>query len=560
MKTMKRTLSLCLALMMVFTLSLSLTAHAAIGYAAVIRVQSSDTVSVQGKTFSAYKILNVTFVDPKHPDKGMSYSVPAEMKDFYAERYTISPDASDFDEQVVERIRTEPDHFAFGKAALAAVKSVAPAKATAQAEPGEEYVELVVEDFGYYIVEDEGAKGPISALLLDTASALVTLKADTPTIDKKIDGATDTDPGTEGKVDTNSSAMGDAVPFVLTTKVPNMAGYTKYFFVVNDTLSKGLTFNNDVAITVNGQALNSGSDYTVSATGGDGQPTQLKIVFNNFYETYKDAEGQAIEIKYSATINEHASIGTEGNPNLAKLIYSNNPNVDAQGENEPVPGDKDVIGETPDEITKSFVTALELTKVDPSGNHLYGAEFELTGERLNTVMITKDTFEESRSGDWYKLKNGTFTQTQPTEETQDKYVDGYTYKKVPVTETITKLEPVSYKTVVGDDGVVRFNGLAAGTYTLTELKAPNGYNLLKEPITITINCALPETAEGNCTWSVSTGNATVENGIVKITVENKTGTELPETGGMGTTMFYVVGGLLVAAAVVLLIVRKRMAS
>ena len=562
MKTMKRTFSLCLALMMVFTLSLSLTAHAAMLVYGSLTVKNSSTVTVEGKTFNAYKLMDLEVYDFNAPEKGFRYVVPAELDDFYAERYGLDASAPEFDQEVASRIAAEPDVFEFAKAALAAAKlhPEATLKGTATGNPGDEMVTIDYLDLGYYVIEDQGAKGPISALLLDTTTTEITLKADEPTIDKQIDGAGDTDPSTEGKVDMNNAAMGDKVPYVLTTKVPNMTGYNKYFFVVNDTLSKGLQFNNDVAITVGGQSLKSGTDFTVSTTGGNGQPTQVEIVFNDFYNKFAESDGQAIEIRYSATITGDAVIGVEGNPNQVNLIYSNNPNVEAQGENKPTPEDQDVIGETPDQITKSFVTALELTKVDPSGNRLNGAGFELKGERLNQIVVTRDTFEMSSSGNWYKLKDGTFTQTKPTEETADQYDGGIGYKKVPETEIITKAEPVAYEAGVGTDGVVRFSGLAAGTYTLTELKAPNGFNLLKEPITITINCALPETAEGSCTWSVSTGNATVENGIVKITVENQSGTELPETGGMGTTLFYVVGGLLVAGAVVLLIVRKRMAS
>ena len=559
MKTMKKLASMLMAVIMM--LSLTVTAFAAEPTGS-ITIQNSETVSVAGKTFAAYKVMDATFVDVNDVKKGVAYTVPAELADFYAGRYTLTKTSPTFDEDVTAKIAAEADLNAFAKDVLAAAKNanVKPTEATA----GEAAQEIKIANlkFGYYVIEDKGAATPISALVLDTTTrdAKVTIKADKPAIDKKIDGANDTDPSTDGKVESNNAAIGDKVPYELTSKVPNMTGYTKYFYIVHDTLSKGLAFNNDVVITVDGQKLSKETDYTVSQEVLESGETAVKIVFNDFYNKYKDKTGKEIVIKYSATVDTDAVIGVEGNPNKVNLEYSHNPNITPEGENEPTPGDKEngVIGTTPDVITKTFVTGIKIIKTDVDGNRLEGAEFELKGTRLNTVLVKKDVFTKNSEGTYYKLKDGTYTETAPSDETTDKY-ESTTDKYVLETteDKIVKAEEVHYKGVVGSDGVLRFEGLAAGEYEITELKAPNGYNLIKTPIKVTITCKVPGKVTENCTWEVTEPGQVVD-GIIELTVVNKTGTELPSTGGMGTTMFYVIGGILVALAAVLMIVRKRM--
>ena len=558
MKTMKKLASMLMAVIMM--LSLTVTAFAA-GPTGSITIENSKTVSVAGKTFAAYKVMDATFVDVNDVSKGVAYTVPAELEDFYAARYELDKTAAAFDQDVTAKIAVEKDMNAFAKDVLAAAKAAKINPTRATAGEAAENVKIANLALGYYVIEDEGAKTPISALVLDTTTkdATVTIKADKPAIDKKIDGDKDTDPSTNGEVEMNNAAIGDKVPYILTSKVPDMTGYTKYFYIVHDTLSKGLTFNNDVEITVGGQTLSKDTDYTVSQTTLDNGETAVKIVFKDFYNKYKDNAGADIVIKYSATIDTDAVIGVEGNPNKVNLEYSHNPNLTPEGVDEPTPGDKEngVTGTTPNEITKTFVTGIKIIKVDEKGNKLEGAEFELKGERLNTVLVKKDVFTESPDGTYYKLKDGTYTKEAPSGN-DDLYESTTTkYKLETKTEVIEKAQEVQYKGTVGHDGVLRFDGLAAGKYEITELKAPDGYNLIKTPIKVTIICNLPENGEGNCTWEVTEPGQVVD-GIIELKVVNKTGAELPSTGGMGTTMFYVIGGILVALAAVLMIVRKRM--
>ena len=541
---MKKFVSLVLAMVMMMAMMVP-------AMAATITVNSADNVSVAGKTLKAYKILDLQLIG-----EGYVYTVPESLKSFYATEFGLDVNSGDFDYEVVQKIAemesNSDDLFTFVAKALAAAKTAGVTPASATGAEGATEVEFTDLELGYYVIEDEGTTTPISALMLDSTNPdmEVTLKADKPTIEKKIDGDIDTDENTDGMVDYNNTAIGDEVPYELTSKVPDMTGYEKYFFVVTDKLSKGLTFNDDIAITVGEKTLVKDTDYTVSTTE-DTDGTTVKIVFNNFIQ-YKDQKGAEIKITYSATVNENAVIGTAGNPNSVELTYSNNPNVESDGENEP--DDDDPVGVTPKDDTYTYVTEIEINKVDPQGNTLAGAEFELTGEKLNKVIVVKEVFSEDANGEYYQLKNGTYTKDEPTDETKDQYASEKKYAVEEVKEVITTSETVTVKATTGADGKIVFSGLSAGEYTITEIKAPAGYNLLDEPITLTITFTEPATGSTECTWSYSWSNGDND---YSIQIVNQTGTELPSTGGMGTTMMYIAGGLLVAAAVVLLLAKRR---
>lgn len=401
---------------------------------------------------------------------------------------------------------------------------------------------------GYYFVNEADMSNAnnnayTKFMLQVVGDTTVAAKADVPTIDKSF-----AEGGNQG-----DASIGDEINFKLTSKVPNMDGYDKYFFVVHDTLSTGLSFKEgSVAVKVGTETLTPNDDFTVTHSN-----QTLKIVLNDFIQ-YKESQPNAnIEITYTATLNENAVVGVEDNPNDVYLVYSNNPNVVYNGDNEPS-GD-DPVGETPHDRTYTYVTGLELKKVDADGNALTGAQFQLSGTTLNTVLVYKDQFTLDDEGTYWKLKDGTYTTTAPSgnDELYESTTDKYTRERVK--DTVQNAGTTNATGTVGDDGILRFDGLSAGTYTITEMVAPDGYNLLDEPIQITISWSAPSTEGGDCTWTVSgVQGATVQNGIITMTIENDKGSTLPETGGIGTTIFYVVGGILVVGAGVLLVAKKRM--
>ena len=178
---------------------------------------------------------------------------------------------------------------------------------------------------------------------------------------------------------------------------------------------------------------------------------------------------------------------------------------------------------------------------------------------MNIVRVETDKFTEDENGTYWKLKDGSYTTTDPNGLIGGVPVDTTKYESTTVkyaletVETIVRTE-AEYKTVTGTvaaDGTLRFEGLGEGTYTIKEIKAPDGYNILTEELTVTIS------------WNEETKTytyegAATENGIARVVVVNEAGTELPSTGGTGTTIFYIAGGVMVLAAVVLLVSRKRM--
>ncbi len=492
MKQTKKLFSIVLAIALVFAMAIPAFAAEQTGN---IVINSAANVSVDGKVFNAYKILDAEAVAVDNLDAGIVYTIPTEMQSFY-NTLCGGDDNTATVAEVEAYIKglSADELLAFAKNALAAAKA---AGVTAEEATGADNKATFTNiPFGYYVIEDTtsaSADGAVvSAVMLDTTNAVeLTLKADKPAIEKKIDGDNDADTETSGLVDYNTAKVGDEVPYVLTSKVPDMTGYTSYTYVVTDTLSAGLTFNNDVEITVGDKTLTA-DDFTVT------QADQVvTIEFKNFISYTKGAD---ITIKYSATVNENAVVGVEGNPNAVDLEYSNNPQ------------DTTSTDTTPDDITRTYLVNLVIEKTDGKGNALAGATFQVTDKEGNVI--------------------GTATTTD------------------------------------GEGGnILTFTGLKdGGEYTITETVVPDGYNKAAD-ITFTVDCTYPEAdaASQNCTWTsddesvkfVATEGTADD--YFKTSIQNLTGSLLPETGGMGTTMFYMIGAMMVAAAVVLFVSKKRMA-
>ena len=454
---------------------------------------------------------------------------------------------------------------------------------------------------GYYLLQYVGAVGEGDAytkyiLEVTKEKTVVTAKKDAPTLDKNIVEG-------EAKVDESNGSVGDVVEYELVSSVPAMDGYDKYYYIIHDELSAGLTFNNDVAIKLGGDKLVAYEegmkygeyDYVVNV---DGQ--KIEIVFSNFLQ-HKGKTGDVVTT-YSATINEDAVITEAGNPNKAWLEYSNDPNFDHDGDEDPSdeptdptdptdpsdpsdptdppepdepdgpdkPQPNEPSGETPESIVTVYTTALKINKVaEDSTTALTGAKFKIEGASSKVYKINGFVFQESNDGTFYRLVDGTYTDTAPTETNSDKYESTtQKYVKLAVNEETSEENGLVNEGWVDDNGVLTFENLGAGTYTITELVSPAGYNLLKSPIIVTVTW---NGSEAEAMWTVAatskgvdgvdeTINATLADNMFSINVVNQAGVTLPSTGGIGTTIFYVVGGLLVLAAVVLLVTKRRMNS
>ena len=545
MKYIKRTLALLLAVVLV--LALSVGAFAAEDYSITV-TNTNTSVSISGNTYRAYKIFDATYSGDH-----VAYTVSKEFEGFTYEGK--SGDDLIAYLGTLDNNSEALDKFAKAALAYAAEKGI---QAAGSVTATGESATIALAAPGYYLVTGTATPSEgqtvTAACSLTTAkpTATVNPKVDAPSIDKKIvEGATD--------VDANTANIGDSVNYKITSSVPNMQSYEKYYFVMEDTLSKGLTFNDDLAITIGSKTLVKDTDYTLTVTKNSDGTTSLEIVFKNFIQ-YKAQTGVAITVTYSATLNQDATLDpATGNPNKVKLIYSNNPNETGTGTDKP--GEGDPVGETPESETKTYVTGVKLTKVDSkdSSKALTGAKFQIKGTGMKVVLVNKEIFKASSSGTYYMLKDGTYTTEAPSEATKDKY-DSTTqkYEKVTVVDKTTIPTEINATGYVDANGVLTFEGLGEGEYEITELIAPQGYNLLKDPIKLVISA---NATFAGCTWTVTeNGTALIADSeyLYAFNVENNSGTELPSTGGIGTTIFYIVGSLLAVGAVILLVTKKRM--
>ena len=303
----------------------------------------------------------------------------------------------------------------------------------------------------------------------------------------------------EKEADKTDVEVGQIVHYTITSKVPDYTGYDGYTYYFYDTMSEGLTFNKDVKIMVDGVDVTTDSTKCHYAYDVGLNPNKSAAGLK-----VKQANlriGAEIKFTYSATVNEKA-IGKTAT-NEAILHYTNDPS------------DTDKVVETPPEIVTVYSSKIVIDKYETGNENkkLPGAEFALYKE------VTAEGAAEATK--MYYKWNGTG-------------------KKVEWVNTIDD----ATKVTTDANGAATFGGLADDTYYLVETKAPAGYNQLTEAKEVTVAGSITDTAKLSVTAKVA----------------NNTGTLLPSTGGMGTTIFYVLGAVLVMGAVVLLVTKKRMSD
>ena len=453
---------------------------------------------------------------------------------------------------------------------------------------------------GYYLVRDvpgsqEGDNANYALYMVRVVNNELTIKAKVgvPEVDKniKVNG--------EDKKDSNG-AIGDKVNYEFIGTMPdNIDLYNTYFYKFTDTLSKGLDYNDDIRVVIR-----NGNDdvdvtnyfYKQASAYNDVTGTTITVGMKDIKVlTFSDEIHQPVAaitkdtkvvVTYSATIRDNAVIGNPGNPNKVDLEYSNNPNDSGDGTTAPPdtpdePKTEKPTGKTPESQVVTYTTELKIHKTIEDSTVLpTGVEFTLKGTNLNQVKVeTGEQFVEitDGSGTHYKLKDGTYTTEAPIEqdtETQKKnteYYESLEKKYKLVGSSKTEKAPEADKKItaaVGKDGYLTFAGLSEGEYTLEETKTPDGYNTIN-PIKIVITyqngkftVKWKQTNENN---EVIEGTGSRDDVIVddqdntfSTEILNKKGSLLPSTGGIGTTIFYIVGGILVVGAAILLVTKKRM--
>ena len=304
----------------------------------------------------------------------------------------------------------------------------------------------------------------------------------------------------------NVAEIGTYVKFTIQITVKDKAPVN---YKLVDEMTDGLTFVNDaehpLTVTVNENTLDA-ANYKVTETT---EPRGFTLAFNNNAEGSASIlkTGDVVTVTYYAQINENAKIADEANVNKAKVEYGTNSHTEY-------------------DTTETYVWKMNIVKYtmeQGTEKKLAGATFQLSRDEAGAQVI--------------KLVK----------------VDDTTYRLALPTETDTAVDTIT----TGETGELVINGLADGIYYLTETKAPRGYNLLREPVKVKIDHT---TANGKLTETsfVADQTQTDTSGLVK--VENNAGAELPSTGGIGTTVFYVLGSAMALGAVILLVTKKRMAA
>ena len=366
---------------------------------------------------------------------------------------------------------------------------------------------------GYYLIKDEDGsqeneQDSYTLYIVQVVGENITIapKAGVPESEKKVDDKNDSNT-TEDEESWQDSAdydIGDHVPYQLTATLPdNVSNYTSYTLKFVDTMSRGLTYDADSAeVFVNGKSAGKLEPTSANYSGDDDRYTDGTVLTWNFDNIkaapYNAGNNAVITIKYTAKLNNNAVMGSAGNPNKMHIEFSNNPNGEGTGK-------------TPDDTNIVFTYKVVVNKVDEDKKPLAGAQFTLQKKQAN--------------GSWEDIGSATVSENQAT---------------------------------------FTFSGLDDGDYKLSETKTPDGYNDIADIVfTITaehdivsndprLTSLTGDTTTGEITFTPNTSN-----GSLTTDVENKSGAELPGTGGMGTTIFYVLGAILVLGAGGLLIVRRR---
>ncbi len=493
-----------------FAVLVALTLVLSMGTIALAADNGTITINntVIGSKYDIYRIFDLVSYDAGSGNA--SYKLSTEWKDFVADDYFEINENG----YVEWKKSLEDDHAdvkAFVELAFAYAENEAngiEADDTATADG--DTVTFSNLPLGYYLIDT--SLGTLCAITTAKPAATVTEKNQMPDIDKYVqeDSKSNNNQNDEGWLKVNDAEIGQTVYYKSTIKVG--AGATNY--IMHDTMTEGLTFNTDsVEVKLADGTEVATSNYTVVTNPTDNCTFEVEFKDSFIAGLAKDA---TFTVYYTATLNEKAKVEITGNDNTVYLTC---------GENSEWKSDE--------HTTTTYTWKIDIfkyTEIDGANVALPGAEFQLlrTEKNINTAikLVEVDTVNgEALTVPTYRLA-----------------VEGDSADVI--------------KDTIVTDASGRFDivGLDEGVYYLHESKAPAGYNELADDITVTITSTNYDSDKREITHKVDN----LVEGLIK--VENKTGTLLPETGGIGTTIFYIVGITLMLGAAIILISKKRMAS
>lgn len=536
MKRLKKAGALVLALLMTFVFAIpAMAAETAeeTPYSITIRNENA------GHTYQAYQIFAGDVADDE-TEEGVGPTLSnitwgrgvngdallAALKIANPEKYGDCATAKDVAEALGAENATSAEAEAFADVVAEHLATVA---GTANTPTGGVYT-ISGLAAGYYLVkdQDDSLQGENDAytdyIVQVLGNTMMAPKSDVPTAVKKVDDKNDSNT-TEDQENWQDSAdydIGDHVPFQITVTLPdNLDAYDDYYLNIQDTLSPGLSYDkNSAKIYIGNQLISQGEDAEPLTIFEEQDGTYLTWHWDNVKASFSDiTNNSVIRVEYTATLNKNAVIGAAGNPNTMYIEFSNNPNGGGNGE-------------TPVDTVIVFTYQTIVNKVDENQRSLAGAKFTL--EKFVASDNGAVTYNGVQ-GDWVA------------------------------------------KTVAENQGgtTFTFTGLDDGEYRLKETQTPLGYNTIDDiyfTITATHDTEADEpklaalkvenaqyvNAEGNTVDGTITFTSNTTDGSLTTNVVNVSGSTLPETGGMGTTVFYVVGGVIVAGVLVLLVAKRRM--
>lgn len=499
MKLFKKLASFILAFAMVMAIAMPSVVMAA---DTTYKLTLQNTV--EGHTYEVYQVFSGTLSTKNNKKVLSDLKWGSGVK---ADAYTETAKAK------AETLTDETTARAFAKE-LVDQKKLSAATKTVQSTTGT--TEIAGLAAGYYLVKDTDSSlanknDSYTAYILQVVGdATTSVKSDVPSSEKKVKDINDsTDTDTTGWQDAADWDIGDEVPFKIEGTLPsNYDKYKTYTLKFHDKEEEGLTFKPEsVHVYIDDVEIKTGFEVVENPNDGD----TFDVVFENL-KTTSATNGSKVRVEYKSELNQNAHLGKPGNKNTMYMEFSNNPNNEQGGET----------GKTPEDTVIVFTYKVSVNKVNENGDKLGGADF---------------TLEK-------KVKKN----TNPDE-----------YEWKPITK------------VAGTAGdVFEFNGIDDGEYRLTETRAPANYDMLSDPIYFTVTAGHVDGANpylDTFSGNITSGNvgemaftANKDTGILSTNIQNKPGSSLPETGGMGTTVLYAAGTLMILAAAAFLVMKKKAES
>lgn len=368
---------------------------------------------------------------------------------------------------------------------------------------------------GYYLIKDvsevdgEYDASNLTLLLVSDAETVTPqVKTDIPTLQKKVKDKNDSAGTTTDWQDSADYDIGDIIPYQLTATLGNVSNFDTYYVEFVDTMNH-LTYNNITSVKVGNKTLSAG-EYTIDWNNTD---KKLTVSIDDV-KKHGATNGSTITVEYTAILDSDAILGSTGNPNEAYLVFSNNPNGTGTGKTAP---DKNIV----------FTYKVVANKIDEHNKPLPGAAFALY-KKLPTVPTNGTSYILQDNEPYALIKELNVGVGGKVEN-----------------ETRTNFE---------------WDGIDDGDYMIKEIITPAGYNSI-EPIKFTVTADHEIKADDPKLTELTGGDkftGSVDHSTLTIEIQNRMGSTLPGTGGIGTTIFYVIGGGLMVAAAILLITKKRM--